>query len=795
MKDIFINFYKKESKITGLKEKEKIFFFLLCFITALIPFLYPLISGKGLYLIEDDFVNQQVPFITYLSGIIKHGYDTWAWDVDLGSSSIHAYGYYEIGSPFFLPMALLPAKFAPYLIGWVMLLKYIVACYTAQMFLKRFTKKASNAIPGALLYAFSGYQASNIVFNTFHDSVALFPLMLVGLEMIMEDKENIKHGLLFSLFVAINCTTNYFFFVQNTIFIVLYYLIRFEIYKNPKRILSDLKVLAYALLGVGLASFIFLPSIMYVIKSPRTSLDTISNNYFYNLKHIMYNLKGLLLPGDNMWDETALYQKVWTSTAAYLPFVGYTFVISYLLKKRDWLFFLLTILIIFSFNPITNSMFLAFTIDYQRWWYGLVLITSLASVLVLEDIKNYPIKKGIIIQAILILLLTIYIFINKESLYHPARFVFFVLLTIPGMIYAYFLSNDRPLIINKNNLIICISLFSILTTTFMEYKYKTTWILTEDYYKNLMKIGESLPEIEPEYRYRNTSNINLLLSTNKNTSGLQHYTSTRSLALKKFDDLFETYHNLQTVDKKYIAGLPEALGGKYLMNSTIDFTGHPENINYFEWYHQNVLDKGKIINVYPCGDYECYIREYSANKIAYKVNRYFNSEEWYKIPIKKRGIALLYGTYLDDDELAKKYNLTLVKAQEVEDMIWKYPDFAEYDNILATPLIDELCIENNKNAVSSFNRDEHGFSCSTNYQEDSIIFFSIPADDGWNIYIDNEKTDFIKESGLILLPVSKGNHEIVGKYHTPYFKEGSIVSLGSIIICMVLLYINKKDKQ
>ena len=41
----------------------------------------------------------------------------------------------------------------------------------------------------------------------------------------------------------------------------------------------------------------------------------------------------------------------------------------------------------------------------------------------------------------------------------------------------------------------------------------------------------------------------------------------------------------------------------------------------------------------------------------------------------------------------------------------------------------------------------------------------------------------------------KGNHEIVGKYHTPYFKEGSIVSLGSIIICMVLLYINKKDKQ
>ena len=58
------------------------------------------------------------------------------------------------------------------------MLKYLVACYTAQMYLKRFTKTAWNAVPGALLYAFSGYQSTNLVFH-FHSVTAFFPLLLV----------------------------------------------------------------------------------------------------------------------------------------------------------------------------------------------------------------------------------------------------------------------------------------------------------------------------------------------------------------------------------------------------------------------------------------------------------------------------------------------------------------------------------------------------------------------------------------------------------------------------------------
>ena len=208
---------EKTSPITGLEGKQRLLFFAFCLITAAVPVLYPIVKGHGMFFIEDDFVTQQVPFITYLSGMVKQGIDTWSWDVDLGSSTIQAFTFYELGSPFFWLIALFPQRFAPYLIGPVMLLKYLTACYTAQMFLKRFVKTAWNAVPGALFYAFSGFQETNIVFNHFHDAVALFPLMLVGLELVMDDTDRsarTSHGLFFAMAVFLNAVVNYFFFAQ-----------------------------------------------------------------------------------------------------------------------------------------------------------------------------------------------------------------------------------------------------------------------------------------------------------------------------------------------------------------------------------------------------------------------------------------------------------------------------------------------------------------------------------------------------------------------------------------------------
>ena len=61
-------------------------------------------------------------------------------------------------------------------------LKYGVASLTAYAYIRRFVKTPNAALIGALLYAFSGFQAYNVFFNHFHDVTAFFPLLLLALE-------------------------------------------------------------------------------------------------------------------------------------------------------------------------------------------------------------------------------------------------------------------------------------------------------------------------------------------------------------------------------------------------------------------------------------------------------------------------------------------------------------------------------------------------------------------------------------------------------------------------------------
>jgi hypothetical protein len=58
-------------------------------------------------------------------------------------------------------------------------------------------------------------------------------------------------------------------------------------------------------------------------------------------------------------------------------------------KKRTWLKGLIVFLVVCSFVPILNSMFFLFNSSYYaRWLYMMMLMTSLATIVALEDIKT-----------------------------------------------------------------------------------------------------------------------------------------------------------------------------------------------------------------------------------------------------------------------------------------------------------------------------------------------------------------------------------------------------------------------
>jgi uncharacterized membrane protein YfhO len=67
--------------------------------------------------------------------------------------------------------------------------------------------------------------------------------------------------------------------------------------------------------------------------------------------------------------------------------------------------------------------------------------------------------------------------------------------------------------------------------------------------------------------------------------------------------------------------------------------------------------------------------------------------------------------------------------------------------------------------------------------EDGVMMTSVQAMDGFDVYVDNEKTDYkIIGDALIGVPLSAGTHTVQFVYHTPYARVGWIISLISIII-------------
>lgn len=87
-----------------------------------------------------------------------------------------------------------------------------------------------------------------------------------------------------------------------------------------------------------------------------------------------------------------------------------------------------------------------------------------------------------------------------------------------------------------------------------------------------------------------------------------------------------------------------------------------------------------------------------------------------------------------------------------------------------------------KERVKNFKRDNTGFSCTTNYVKEKLVWFSVPYDKGWDATLDGKKIEIIKSAGMMAVKVPKGEHNLVFKYHTPDFKLGIIVSIISFIV-------------
>ena len=82
---------------------------------------------------------------------------------------------------------------------------------------------------------------------------------------------------------------------------------------------------------------------------------------------------------------------------------------------------------------------------------------------------------------------------------------------------------------------------------------------------------------------------------------------------------------------------------------------------------------------------------------------------------------------------------------------------------------------------------------------DGVLYTSIPYDKGWSVYIDGEKLqkDDILKIGQAMLGVniSRGSHTVEFEYNAPGLSLGIKISLFSLIILLILAFLNKRRRK
>ena len=247
----------------------------LCALTAALIFLPFYLLDGGFFHYAGDFNSQQISFYRYMNGFLKGagypaGYggvkNTFSWATDLGSGTMNAYSFYLYGSPFFWFSLLFPQNWLPYLMVPLLVLKFAVAGGGAYLYLRRYVKDPNFAVLGAALYAFSGWGLYNIFFNHFIDVLALFPWMLWALDETIYER---RHGW-FTFWVAVNLLNNYFFFVGQVLFLVIYFVCKLSAgeFRLTLRLFGQLAF--ESLLGVALGFVVLWPTVLSVLQNPRT---------------------------------------------------------------------------------------------------------------------------------------------------------------------------------------------------------------------------------------------------------------------------------------------------------------------------------------------------------------------------------------------------------------------------------------------------------------------------------------------------------------------------------------------
>ena len=751
------------------------------------------IFGKYVFVYNEfdagkDCIDGIYPYLYYLFNN-KEGLSWWSFNSGLGNNM------FPIIMAFFVdPFAIIGSFFwNPIENGFIYthILKLICISIIIYKLILLLTQNRYSALLTAILFSFNGFLMLWGQHYYLVNRILYFLILIYSLEIFLRSNHK-----LFLLVAIILNLTDVFFFYQNVFFIGIYILFR-NIYNNDSiQIFLNriFKVFLVGLLAFSLSAVFVLPSIYVLGTGPRVSTGKIDfGNMIFSVQTLDYYLTMLGRIFSNNFSGNGMnyygYVHYMVAPQIYagsltLLLLPQLFSIKNKSHKRGLLFlFILSIATLIL--PFFAYLFTAFQELYYRWTYGIITFNIISLAFVIKMILDGELLNVKLLNrtflSLVILMFVIWMYYRShdgEILYHEMR----------GLYYVYKNGHIKPLFFRIS---LYLFIYSILIQLLRKYKivvgitllfFVSTEMIIENYStlyaRGIVKKGKNpfnnpSQKVTDEIKRKDTA---LFYRIEKE---YYSYGFGEGFGLEYNDALVHDYYGLKTYNTYNNKGYFDfcrtfELAGKDHWANVLP-SWKPNISKRYNFYHllsvKYVLVKKPINDSsFELVDKKDGILTYKNNKalpLGFTYTQFINRKEFEKLPFKQKDSLILTRLVLEDD----------------------HPKISNIQN-LPNPVCDNFKIQYLKNSQ---------IRGSIQCEKNSILFFSIPYDKGWEIKVNNKITNYYKVNiGFIGIPINKGKNQIELTYTPPFLKLGLLITMLSLIGCVivfVVLRIKKVNKS
>lgn len=804
--------------------------------------------------LRTDLYHQYAPFYKELLRKLRDGGSLlYTWKIGGGTNFLALFAYY-LSSPLNILLLLCSEHYVIEFITYAVVLKISLSGLTMGIYLKKHTGRNDFGIPMfAAFYALSGYIAAYSWNIMWLDCILLFPLIILGLEMMVKENK----CLLYVITLALAIITNYYISIMICISLVIYFIMQLVILPGKRRVeMTDangrkftriyyanyprkiLQFAVYSLIAGGIAAVILLPTYYAIMMSAsaNSTFPKTFTSYFPILQMLNRHL-------DNVDIHLGLdhWPNIFCSVGIFI------FIPLYIMNRRvgakekaAYFIALLFYLASFSMNFL-NFIWHGFHYpnslpSRQSFAYIFLLLTMAYEGF--SGAKERSIKQiaGAISAAAVAVLLFEALYGEDISWNFPIYYVSLLFIAIYGMVVYAYRRFERA-----SAFLAVIGLVAVFGEGFMNMNVTSvTTISRPDYVefdKDYLALEKTAAKMSPEIFYR-TEKLRLRTKNDGSWYGYQTmsvFSSTANAALSKFykvlgmesatnaysktgatpfiDMLFSVRFELSNIvyDDNEIRTRVASIGKVNMYENTYTlplgfmvpadmeelwYTGGSNPVdtqNGFISAATDIYNMFRFISTPTSGDSKTikYTATESGYYCAYTLNSQIDGAKTY---LTRNGRDIQSVTH---SSLKRRFIMDIgyVQAGDVINITTN----DEGQNMLATLYIldaGRMKSAYEKLAAHGLHVTEYTDTMvkgTVNAAEDGLLFTTIAYEDGWSAYLDGKKVDTINfKDAMLAINVPTGDHTVEFRYTPAGFDLGlklTLASLAALILLTLIKYL------